>query len=135
MHTEDLLLVLTLPLRFFVVFYILLCVFLLSNASFDSLCCNTESCGNLCMLSVRARLFRVFRRKNKKENRMWWWWWWWWWFLFYLYCPSQLRPCLYPPSWTILVLHKYGDALLDVPPIDFSGMLNCSTIHCDICIG
>ena len=127
MHTEDLLLVLILPLPFFVVFCSLLCVALLSNASFDILCCNTESCGNLCMLSVRARLFQVFHRRNKKENRMCWW------FLSYLYCHSQLCPCLHPPSWTILFLHKCDGALFGVSPIDFSGMLNCSTIHCDIC--
>ena len=118
-----------LPLPFFVVFCILLCVALLSNASFDILCCNTESCGNLCMLSVHARLFRVFCRRNKKENRVWWWWWR---VLSYLYFPSQLRPCLHPPSWTIPFLHKSVDAQFGVPPNCFSDILNCSTTHCGI---
>ena len=110
------------------VFYILLCVFLSPNDSFDTLCCSTVSCGNRCRLSVHVQLFRVCHRKNKKENRMMWW------MLFLSYlCHPQLRPCLHPPFWTIPFLHKYDDVLFGVPPIGLVGTLNCSTTHCDIC--
>ena len=114
---------------FCILFYILLGAFLLPNVAFDILCCSTESCGNLCMLSIYVRLFRVCHRKSKEQNRMWWWWWW---FRSYLYYCSQLRPCLQPPFWTIPFLHKCGDALLDVSPNCFSDMLSCSTTHCGI---
>ena len=110
-------------------YYILHCVFLLSNALLDIFCCSIASCGNLCMPSIYAPVFRVCHKRNKKENRMWWWRW----FLFYLYWHSQLRPCRHPPFWTIPFLHKYDGALFGAPSSCFFDMLNCSTIHCDIC--
>ena len=115
---------------FYILFYTLLCVFLLPNVAFDTLCCSIASCGNLCRLSIHARLFQVFHRRNKEENRVRWMW-----FLSYLYCHSQLRPCLRPPPWTIPFLHKHDDVLLGVTPNCLVDRLNCSTMHCDICNG
>ena len=55
---------------FYILFYILCCVHLLSNVFFDMLRCNIESCGIVCMLLIRGRLFRVFRRWNKEVVRV-----------------------------------------------------------------
>ena len=51
---------------FYILFYIFCCAHLHSNVVVDIVCCNIESCGIVCRISRRGRLFRVFHRWNKE---------------------------------------------------------------------
>ena len=57
-------------LLFFTFLDIFCGVHLHSNVFFDMLCCNTESCGIVCMILRCGRLFQVFHRWNKEVVRV-----------------------------------------------------------------